>query len=287
MVMFSVIIPNKDREKLLYRAVESVMAQTCDDFEILIVDDSDDDVFERIEKRLSGLTNVRVIRGDQRGESWARKKGFDMAVGKYVALLDSDDFWKKDKLIRHLSLLKSDKKIGVTWDKLIHTEERNSEKRLIEIPVRISDYVSKYSSYSIPPEVVMSELVYDNFIHASSGIIDKEKLNTIGGFLPLLPSDYIQWLRMSEKFYFGLVDDYLTIRFNNSTSMSMKKVLLLKDSWHTVPMRMQYLLKSQQSISRKFLFSMYLTTLLFGVSVFIPKKLRIKIRNKSRQFIMS
>jgi len=98
------VIPNKDRTDLLYKAVDSVLSQTFQDFEIIIVDDSSDSNFKEIKEHLSKDSRIKIIRGEQKGDAWARKIGFENSKGKYVALLDSDDYWEPDKLRMHVEL---------------------------------------------------------------------------------------------------------------------------------------------------------------------------------------
>lgn len=93
----SVIIPTYNRKALLMRAVESALQQTCQDIEILVMDDGSTD---GTEKMFSSVQNPRVhyYRLPHKGACAARNAGMDYAKGTYIAFLDSDDTWRSDKL---------------------------------------------------------------------------------------------------------------------------------------------------------------------------------------------
>ncbi|ELZ10994.1 family 2 glycosyl transferase [Halovivax asiaticus JCM 14624] len=104
----SVVIPTYNRAALLSRAIDSVLAQTADDFELLVVDDGSTDDTEAV---VTGYRDdrVRYIAHDtNRGANQARNTGIDAADGDFVAFLDSDDEWRPRKLEAQLDRLATD-----------------------------------------------------------------------------------------------------------------------------------------------------------------------------------
>ncbi|HEY5339290.1 MAG TPA: glycosyltransferase family 2 protein [Rhizomicrobium sp.] len=101
--LFSVIIPVYNRARVLARAVQSVQAQSCQDFEIVIIDDGSNDNPRAVIAAIDD-PRIRIIRQDNRGGGAARNHGFDAARGRFVALLDSDDRFLPQHLenMRHL-----------------------------------------------------------------------------------------------------------------------------------------------------------------------------------------
>jgi len=90
--MFSVIIPVHNGQNTLGRAVDSVLQQTCKDFELLIVDDgSTDDSLKIAQNHMDG--RVRCISQRNQGVSAARNQGISQAQGKLITFLDADDEW--------------------------------------------------------------------------------------------------------------------------------------------------------------------------------------------------
>jgi len=88
--LFSVIIPVFNRAKPLARALRSVLDQSCQDFEIVVVDDGSVDEPQTVAEAF-GDARIRVVRQDNRGGGAARNTGIDLARGRLVAFLDSDD----------------------------------------------------------------------------------------------------------------------------------------------------------------------------------------------------
>lgn len=99
---FSVVIPVYNRAHLLELALSSVLAQSFQDFEIVVVDDGSKDNPEKVVDAIAN-TRIRIIRQENRGGGAARNAGIDLASGRYIAFLDSDDQF----LPHHLSTMKA------------------------------------------------------------------------------------------------------------------------------------------------------------------------------------
>ncbi|MFZ1988674.1 MAG: glycosyltransferase family 2 protein, partial [Alphaproteobacteria bacterium] len=94
----SVVIPVYNRANLICRAVESVLRQTYSPYEVIVVDDASSDKSAAIAEAIRD-PRVQVIRNEvNRGGGAARNIGIDAALGDYIAFLDSDDMWHRDKL---------------------------------------------------------------------------------------------------------------------------------------------------------------------------------------------
>lgn len=103
----SVIVPTRDRARFLALAIESVCAQTFDDFELIVVDDGSRDETHALLTR-SG-DRLRALRTDRpRGVSAARNLGASAARGDLIAFLDDDDLWTPDKLAHQVAWLDGD-----------------------------------------------------------------------------------------------------------------------------------------------------------------------------------
>ncbi|MEY7851004.1 glycosyltransferase family 2 protein [Natrarchaeobius sp. A-rgal3] len=116
----SVVIPTYDRAETLPRAIDSALAQTVDDLEVIVVDDgSTDETRSILTTYANADSRVRpVIHGSNCGANVARNTGIRYARGEYVAFLDSDDEWHPAKLERQLAVLEArpDEWVGVYCD---------------------------------------------------------------------------------------------------------------------------------------------------------------------------
>jgi glycosyltransferase involved in cell wall biosynthesis len=100
----SVVIPTYNRAEKVGRSIESVLAQTFRDFEIIVVDDGSTDETGATLKRVFG-DSIRYYFQANQGVSVARNKGIEEAKGEWIAFLDSDDLWEREKLDWQLEAL--------------------------------------------------------------------------------------------------------------------------------------------------------------------------------------
>lgn len=99
----SVIIPTYNRAELVQEAIESVLRQSFEDYEIIVIDDGSTD---GTGEALKGFASrIRYIGQDNRGLGAARNRALELAQGEYIALLDSDDLWPPHKLALEVSIL--------------------------------------------------------------------------------------------------------------------------------------------------------------------------------------
>ncbi len=115
--MISVVIPTFNRKKLLIEAVQSVCTQSFQDWELIVVDDgSTDGTEEELKPLLS--SEIQYIRQAHQGVSRARNRGIQAARHDWIAFLDSDDYWRRDKLHLQLEALDANPEY-----RAVHTDE--------------------------------------------------------------------------------------------------------------------------------------------------------------------
>lgn len=125
--LVSVILPTYNRPDRLREAVDSVLNQTVDDIELIVIDDHSSPPAEEAlaEVDCSGIFEMRLLRHDRnRGQNAARNTGIREATGEYVALLDDDDVWLEEKLERQVATFRrSDDDVGVVFTGQKHVNE--------------------------------------------------------------------------------------------------------------------------------------------------------------------
>lgn len=126
----SVVIPTYNRAALVSEAVASVIAQTFESVEVIVVDDGSTDDTVTV---LSGIGDerLRYERIDHAGPSVARNRGIELASGEFIAFLDSDDLWYPSKLERQLPLF-ADADLGWTYTDLDYLGPQGPEPRRFE-----------------------------------------------------------------------------------------------------------------------------------------------------------
>lgn len=130
--LVSVIIPVYNSEKYLAEAIESVLAQTYCPTEVIVVDDGSTDRTPEVAKQFS--KKIRYYYQKNGGIGVARNTGVDVATGQFLAFLDSDDLWLKDKLMRQMAIFDVDPKLDMVFghvEQFYSPELGENEKRHI------------------------------------------------------------------------------------------------------------------------------------------------------------
>lgn len=119
--LVSVIIPTYNYASFLPECIESVLRQTHQDFEIIVIDDGSTDNTKEVLKDFSD-PRIRTLHAINRGVSAARNAGLGLACGTLIAFLDADDRWLPDKLELHVAAFDSDPSIGFLFCNFIRFE---------------------------------------------------------------------------------------------------------------------------------------------------------------------
>jgi glycosyltransferase involved in cell wall biosynthesis len=184
----SVCIPTYNREFLLKETLDSVFAQTYKDFEVVVVDDgSTDGTRQMLEK---GGYNVRYFWQENAGDAAARNKLIELAKGKYISFLDSDDLLYPDVLERMAGAMPKDAEDAVVYGPYIAIDEQGNILRRRKKKV--------YSGR------ITRHLFENILIHSCGSLLSRKMLVESGGFDVKLAvcSDYDLWLRLSLKYNF-------------------------------------------------------------------------------------
>jgi|TARA_B100001079_G_scaffold252585_1_gene245825 glycosyltransferase involved in cell wall biosynthesis len=203
----SVIIPTFNRAHTLPRALDSVMVQTLQSMEIIIVDDGSTDETNAV---LADYPGLCIISQDNRGVSAARNVGIEKAGGEWLAFLDSDDEWLKEKLEKQWDAICND-------DKLIcHTEE---------IWIRNGQRVNPMKKHQKYGGLIYEKCLPLCVISPSSVMIHKTVFNDVGNFDETLEvcEDYDLWLRICSKYPVLFVDEPLIVKYGGHDDQLSRK----------------------------------------------------------------
>ena len=199
----SVVIPTHNRATLLRRAIDSVLNQTWEDIEILVIDDASTDTTESVIEDYNDSRITYLRHEENRGGSAARNTGIEAATGRFVAFLDDDDEWKPGKLTVQLDAYdRADADVGVVYTGI---ENVNSEGRTnaVKTPRTEGD--------------VTKELLLDNFIGSFSALlVERAIVEQVGPLNERFPSwqDWEYYIRLSRETTFAAVPEPLVTRHN-------------------------------------------------------------------------
>lgn len=216
----SVVIPTFNRADILPRAIDSVLAQTESDFELLVVDDGSTDDTQAV---LDAYDDPRLrveAHGTNRGGNVARNTGIEHARGTYVAFLDSDDEWLPTKLELQLAALddRSDAWVGAYCDSEIRTP--GTTGRLEMFAARVLSRADTFTTREGGEELI-GEILADNVSPGagSSLLVRTDVARDIGGFDETLDrfQDPEIVLRILQQGKLAYIDDPLVVRHETGT----------------------------------------------------------------------
>jgi len=195
----SVVIPTYRRAGFLREAVDSALAQTVQDAEVIVVEDGSRDA-EEVLRPLGA--RVRYAWQPNQGAAAARNLGAELAAGEWLAFLDDDDLWLPDKLARQLAHVEGAPEIGLVHTAYFHQTDGGR---------RLAPRFSRRGP--IPTGWVTDALFADNFILTSSTLVRRRAFAAVGGFDTryVRAQDYDLWLRLSCEHRFGFVADPLAV----------------------------------------------------------------------------
>ena len=228
----SIIMPTKDRVALAKRAIESVLNQSFEKWELIILDDSSVQNKKKIEELKNDSRINLLSRPPTSSVAAARTMGVDNAVGEFVTFLDSDDYYSPKRLEKHLKVW-SDLKgnLGLSWDICI---ESNDDSKPMNQPLRPG---------IVARPRVARRLFLGNFIHASAGFTRTEYARSVD-FSWNIFSDWLLFMTLGEKYDGYFINEALTFRdlgaedrvsnqfalqFFYSQSLSLRRRLLRKN----------------------------------------------------------
>jgi len=203
--MISVIIPTYNRAAFLKEAIQSVWDQCLlsgedsgKNLDLIVIDDGSTD--ETAQMVAAFKKPVLYHYQPQRGVSAARNKGLDLARGDYIAFLDSDDLWKKEKLRVQMSLMTALPKTMACY-----TEETWIRKGVFVNPKKRH---RKYSGW------VFEKVLPLCLLSLSSALFRREIFDEIGRFDESLPvcEDYDLGIRLAHRYPFRFIDRPLIIK---------------------------------------------------------------------------
>lgn len=206
----SVILPAYNRETLVARAIDSVLAQTFDDFELIVVDDASKDGTRAVLETYHDHPKVRLILSDvNRGGSGARNLGIEEARGSLIAFQDSDDVWLPHKLAAQVAALDAAPEAGLCYCGSLFSEGT--------------------SSYYIPEPVfarldgdMSGEILRRNTTSTQTLILRREVLDRTGAFDAALKrfQDWDLMIRVAQETPFVFLPEVMVVIFATPGNIS-------------------------------------------------------------------
>jgi GT2 family glycosyltransferase len=199
-IQITIVIPVFNREHMIRRSIDSVLSQSYPSEEIIVVDDCSTDGTPGILESYGD--KIKIIRlPDNSGPSRARNEGIKHAGTEWIAFLDSDDSWEKDKLKSQVEYL-----MRYPFYQIIQSEEKW---------IRNGKRVNPCTHHKKPFGWIWEQSLERCLVSPSGVMLTKSLLERHGGFDPGLPvcEDYDLWLKISRHHPVGLGPDLSVIKY--------------------------------------------------------------------------
>lgn len=198
-----VVITYKRPIKILKRALNSVIFQDYENIEIIVVNDCPEDIegSHAINELIKGYNDHRIILRHHevnKGANAARNTGLKEAKGVYIAFLDDDDEWSKDKLSKQYSAISQNKKYGIAYSGFFKITKNKK--------------ISHYPKVIRKKDSCLKKILEDNYIGATSfSLIRMEAIKYVGGFDEKIKicQEYDLWIRILEYYDSVCVNELL------------------------------------------------------------------------------
>lgn len=197
----SIIIPTYNCALYIAETITSVLNQSFKDIELIVVDDGSTDATRDIVASFG--QPVRLVTQANAGVCVARNRGISEAAGKYICLMDHDDYWFPHKLARQVSILEQQPETGVVYSSFIlwHRDESTGQfpsPDSFDLNTYLDDTVPEFSGW------IYHQFLIDCWMLTSTAMFRAEIFDQCGLFDESLPysEDWDLWLRISRSYPF-------------------------------------------------------------------------------------
>lgn len=215
--LVSIITPTYQSRDFILDTIKSVLNQSYQNWEMIIVDDASQDgikefIAEHVDDRRIKVFTKEINEGAAR----ARNQGIDVAKGKYVAFLDSDDRWHPNKLLLQIQYM----------------EEKKCEFSFTSYCMK-KDTKGKETIINVPPSIDYEGFLRNTIIGTSTVILNREKINNVHLVDVRQDHDSMTWLRIMRENNIVAhgIDVALTTYYKRKGSISNNKLKAARKHW--------------------------------------------------------
>lgn len=217
--LVSIIVPVYNSEKFLEEAIKSILEQTYKNWELILINDASTDesinIIKKFAKEDKRITYIELEKNS--GTAVARNKGIEKATGKYIAFLDSDDWWEKEKLYKQVDFMK----------------QNNCGFSFTAFQYAIKDGREKGTKVFVPQKLNYKQALKNTLISTITVMFDMDIINKDLIYMTNVKSeDTATWWKILKKGYTAYgINEILSYYRRHKNSKSSNKLVAIKQAW--------------------------------------------------------
>ena len=227
MILVSIIIPYYKKKSFIKKTIKSIKSQTYKFLEIIIIyDDADQSELKILKEIKKNDKRIRlIINKKSLGAGVSRNIGISIAKGEYLAFIDADDLWKKNKIETQLQFM-IDNKLKISHTSYEILKQKQTYKKIIK--------AKNFTNYK--------ELLFSCDIGLSTVMMKKNLINDLCKFPNTkTKEDFVLWLLiLKKKIKIGALDKNLTTWRDIPNSLSSSVIQKLKDGYYVYNYYMKF-----------------------------------------------
>ena len=186
-ILVSVIIPAYNCANLICQALDSALIQDVP-LEIIVINDASKDNLDQVMEKYTQLSNVLYLKNSQNlGVAETRNRGIRLARGKYIAFLDADDYWEKDKLKKQLHLIEKKNMVICSTGRELMNPDGSLTGYILKVDEEYTyQIIQKHNQINCSSVLILTDVAREFPMHGDNG-----------------HEDYLMWLEVLQKYKRG------------------------------------------------------------------------------------
>lgn len=215
--LVSVIIPCYNHELFVKQSIQSVLAQTYSNIELIVIDDASSDGSVNVITQLAEANHFYFERqSENKGISETLNRALLKAKGKYVAFLASDDCMLPERIEKQVATMEQDLSVGLCYGM---TQAINAKGKPVDGPAIFKGFKGD----------VFKRLLFSNFIPAPTVMVRRELFSQVGGFDKNIKiEDWYMWLKLAKVCKFDFIDEVLACYRQHENNFSKNYWIMFK-----------------------------------------------------------
>ena len=218
--LVSIVVPVYNCEKFIDYTIKTVLNQTYQNWELLLVDDcSTDNSISIINGYVAEDNRIKLIKLEKNsGAAVARNEGMKNAKGKYIAFLDSDDLWNENKLEKQINFMKKNKYVFTYTGYEFADEEGNKLDKIVKVPEQLT----------------YKQALKNTTIFTSTVMFDLNKLTKEAIYMPDVKSeDTATWWKVLKKIEYAYgINNIVVLYRRSANTLSSNKIKAIRRIWN-------------------------------------------------------